>query len=176
MRFGRKRYLGLHQYFMQQIEWKTWLERYDSEAELSAPEQQLVESARKATYQSHAPYSHFHVGAAILLENGQVFTAGNQENAAYPNGSCAETSVIHWVGANFPSVKMLAIAIVARPGEDNIFKAVAPCGICRQAMLEYEVRQHQPIRVLMLGTDEEIIVSASVANLLPIQFDASGLH
>ncbi|MDE6693290.1 MAG: cytidine deaminase, partial [Muribaculaceae bacterium] len=50
----------------------------------------LVEKARQATFRSYAPYSHFSVGAAILLDNGEVVTGCNQENAAYPSGTCAE--------------------------------------------------------------------------------------
>ncbi len=147
------------------------LESYANDAELSVEERDLLASARKATYKSYAPYSKFHVGAAILLEDGTVVTANNQENAAFPSGSCAEQSAIFWVGANYPEHKIKTIAVIARPSGGDNFRGVSPCGACRQAMLEYENRQQKSIRIIMLTSDNQILISESIGNLLPVKFD-----
>ncbi len=147
------------------------LKAFDAASELPPQEQALLQAARKATYQSYAPYSQFHVGAAVLLDDGSIISANNQENAAFPSGSCAEQSAIFWVGANYPDKIIKAIAVIARPGKGDDFRGVPPCGACRQAMLEYEVRQKAPIRLLMLGTDNQIIMTECIGDLLPLKFD-----
>jgi cytidine deaminase len=156
---------------MQKLNLTISLEKYDNEHELTPIEQQLLKEARKATYKSYAPYSKFHVGAAVLLDNDQIITANNQENAAFPSGSCAEQSAIFWIGANHPDRKIKAIAVIARPGSGDDFRGVSPCGACRQAMLEYENRQNEPIRLLMLGSDNQILISDSIGDLLPLKFN-----
>jgi cytidine deaminase len=161
-----------------QIQLNICLTSYNTEAELPETEQKLMAAARQATHKSYAPYSNFHVGAAVLLEDGTVFTAGNQENAAFPSGSCAEQSVIYWVGANYPNQQIKAIAVVARPGEarPDEYKPVSPCGACRQSLLEYEHRQQEPIRLLMMQPNGGVVVSESISNLLPVKFDADDLR
>ena len=156
---------------MQKLNLTISLEKYNSENELTSIEQQLLKEARKATYKSYAPYSKFHVGVAVLLDNGQIITANNQENAAFPSGSCAEQSAIFWIGANYPEHKIKAISVIARPGSGDVFRGVSPCGACRQAMLEYENRQNKPIRLLMLDSDDKIIISDSIGDLLPLKFN-----
>ncbi|SDM99821.1 cytidine deaminase [Siphonobacter aquaeclarae] len=160
---------------MKTLQLRIQVNAYSTETELSAPEQTLLERAREATYQAYAPYSRFHVGAAVLLDDGTIFTANNQENAAFPSGSCAEQSAIFWIGANHPERKILSIAVVARPGDDRIFKPVSPCGACRQALLEYEHRQKQPIRLLMLQPGGGVLAMNAIADLLPVKFDADDL-
>ncbi len=156
---------------MQKLNLTISLEKYDNEHELTPIEQQLLNEARKATYKSYAPYSKFHVGAAVLLDNEQIITANNQENAAFPSGSCAEQSAIFWIGANHPDRKIKAIAVIARPGEGDVFRGVPPCGACRQAMLEYENRQGEPIRLLMLSSENQVLISDSIGDLLPLKFN-----
>ncbi len=158
---------------MKSIRLEIPLELYETEAELPETERDLLAEARQATHTAYAPYSHFHVGAAVRLDDGTVVTASNQENAAFPSGSCAEQSLIFWVGANHPGKRMEALAVVARPGEGETYRAVSPCGACRQALLEYENRQGKPLRLLMLGEKSgEVLVSPSVAGLLPVKFDS----
>lgn len=158
---------------MEKITLEIPLERYKTDAELPDAEQRLLAEARQATHTAYAPYSNFHVGAAVRLDDGTVVTASNQENAAFPSGSCAEQSLIFWVGANHPGKRLEALAVVARPGEGEIYRAVSPCGACRQALLEYENRQGQPIRLLMPGEPGgAVTVSPSVAGLLPVKFDS----
>jgi cytidine deaminase len=161
---------------MNRIQLNISLLDYPNEAELTESEQLLMQAAREATHKSYAPYSRFHVGAAVLLENGTIFSAGNQENAAFPSGSCAEQSVIYWVGANYPGQQIRSIAVLARPGGSEVFRPVSPCGACRQSLLEYEHRQQQPIRLLMMKPDGGVIVSESISNLLPAKFDADDLR
>lgn len=155
---------------MQKLNLTITLETYNNDTELSVLENKLLNEARKATYKSYAPYSNFHVGAAILLDDDTIVMANNQENAAFPSGSCAEQSAIFWVGANYPERKIKSIAVIARPGKGDVFRGVSPCGACRQAMLEYEVRQQEPIRFIMLGANNQILITESIGDLLPIKF------
>ncbi len=155
---------------MQKLNLTITLETYNNDTELSVQENKLLNEARKATYKSYAPYSNFHVGAAILLDDDTIVIANNQENAAFPSGSCAEQSAIFWVGANYPERTIKSIAVIARPGKGDVFRGVSPCGACRQAMLEYEVRQKEPIRFIMLGANNQILVTESIGDLLPIKF------
>lgn len=142
--------------------------------ELSDADCQLVETAKEMTRHSYSPYSHFSVGAALLLEDGRVFRGCNQENAAYPVGLCAERSAFFAAGAQAPGVPPVAIAIAAYTQGAFTDKPVTPCGSCRQALLEAETRFGQPIRVLLYGT-EGVYVIPSVADLLPLNFDGSEL-
>ncbi len=160
---------------MKKLQLQVHLTSYSSENELPEEEQLLVQKAKEATYKSYAPYSNFHVGAALLMEDGSIITANNQENAAFPSGSCAERSAIFWAGANYPDLKIKSIAVLARPGKGSVFQPVSPCGNCRQSMLEYEHRQKEPIRLLMLQPGGGIIATESIADLLPVKFDADDL-
>ena len=135
----------------------------------------LLEKAQQACANAYAPYSHFHVGAAILLDNGNILLGSNQENAAYPSGLCAERTAIFAAGANFPTQTILSIAIAACKQNESCFKTISPCGACRQVMLEYEVKQQKPIRFLMQGENNNIYISPSIKNLLPLQFTVSQL-
>ena len=138
--------------------------------ELSIQEQNLVEIARDATYRSYAPYSHFRVGAAILLENGEIVPGSNQENVAFPSGTCAERTACFFVHSQYPDQAFKAIAIAAR-GVDELPVAspIAPCGACRQSLLEYEMLAGHDVKVLLVGRDE-IFILPSVKSLLPLAF------
>ena len=146
-------------------------EVYDTAQALPVVEQDLLLAAQEATFGSYAPYSNFFVGTAMLLANGQIIKGSNQENAAFPSGSCAEQSAIFWIGSNFPNVPILAIVVIARQGQNNEFKGVSPCGACRQAMLEYEIRQQSSIRFLMLNAQNQVLALQSIGDLLPFKFD-----
>lgn len=138
--------------------------------ELDAQDAQLVKLAREATYRSYSPYSHFRVGAAILLDNGEIVEGSNQENVAYPSGTCAERSACYYAGARYPGVPFKTIAIAAR-GTDGEFTAdaTAPCGACRQALLEYETLAKGPVKVLLAARDK-VYALPSVRSLLPLAF------
>ena len=134
--------------------------------ELSAEDLALTDAALEATRRSYAPYSRFHVGAAALLENGIVVTGTNQENVASPSGLCAERTTLFYANSQYPDVPVVALAI-ASPDTEGI---LSPCGACRQVMLETENRYGKPMRVLLCGA-KEVIVVESARNLLPFAFD-----
>ncbi len=138
--------------------------------ELPEHDRMLVELAREATSRSYAPYSKFHVGAAIELDNGETITGANQENAAFPSGTCAERSACFYAHARFPEAKFKTIAIAAR-GTDGRFtlEPTAPCGSCRQALLEYETLAGHDVRVILAG-ESLVYVIPSVKSLLPLAF------
>lgn len=138
--------------------------------ELTDQQKQLVNLAREATERAYAPYSHFNVGAAIALSNGEIVTGANQENVAYPSGTCAERSACFYAHSRYPEAKFETIAIAAR-GTDGrpVAEPVAPCGACRQALLEYEMLAGKPVGVLLCGADK-VYALASVASLLPLAF------
>lgn len=138
--------------------------------ELDATERRLVDEAREMTYNSYAPYSRFSVGAAILLSNGEIVTGANQENAAYPSGTCAERSAAYYAHARYPDAQFRVIAIAARDTSGAYTAApVSPCGACRQALLEYETLADGDVKVILAGSDN-IYVLPSVKSLLPLAF------
>ena len=138
--------------------------------ELSSDEQYLLQKAIESTNNSYAKYSHFHVGAAILLENGVVLPGCNQENAAFPAGLCAERSAIFAAGAQYPESAVKVLAIAARePGGELTAEPVSPCGTCRQVMIETETRFNQPIRILLYGRNR-IYAMDGIRHLMPLSF------
>jgi cytidine deaminase len=150
------------------------IEEYKSPDELSAEEQQLIERAIQTTRDAYAPYSKFRVGACLLLDNGTFITGNNQENAAYPDGLCAERVAMFAANAMHPgsAVKMMAVAALYQ--DKFIDQPVYPCGSCRQVILESENRFNQPVRILMYGK-AGIHVVKSIKDLLPLSFDSSFL-
>lgn len=138
--------------------------------ELPPAELNLVNLAREATHRSYAPYSHFYVGAAIQLSNGEIVTGANQENAAYPSGTCAERSACYYAGATYPDAKFEAIAIAARNSQGEfVEEPCSPCGACRQALLQYELLAGKGVKVLLVGRDR-IYRMDSIRSLLPFAF------
>ncbi len=139
--------------------------------ELQAGDRALVDAACEATYTSYAPYSNFKVGAAVLLDNGQIVKGSNQENAAFGAGTCAERCALFYAHAQWPESKVKAIAISARGVTDEYLEQpISPCGVCRQALIEAQKRAGAPLRVLLVGRDKVFAVD-SVSDLLPFQFD-----
>ncbi|MDE5659930.1 MAG: cytidine deaminase [Muribaculaceae bacterium] len=138
--------------------------------ELSAPERELVDRASEATFRSYAPYSHFSVGAAIRLSNGSIVCGANQENVAFPSGTCAERSAAFYAHAEHPDADFVAIAIAAR-GTDGepLAEPISPCGACRQSLLQYELLAGREVPVLLVGRDH-ICRLPSVRSLLPLAF------
>ena len=138
--------------------------------ELDPSDRRLVDCAREATERSYAPYSKFHVGAAILLDNGEIVTGSNQENVAYPSGTCAERTACFYAHSRWPEARFSAIAIAAR-GTDGEYVAdpISPCGACRQALLEYETLAGRDVRVMLAGRDR-VYILPSVRSLLPLCF------
>ncbi|HRC32758.1 MAG TPA: cytidine deaminase [Bacteroidia bacterium] len=160
---------------MQKFELKTEIEIYNSVDELNASDALLMQKAIEATRTAYAPYSNFNVGAAVLLENGEIVSGSNQENAAYPSGLCAERVAVFYSGAHYPNVKIKAIAVTAFIGTQPTPTPVSPCGDCRQVMAECEHRYQSEIRFIMVGDGAKIFVFNSVKLLLPFMFNADSM-
>lgn len=144
--------------------------RYAALDELSPADRELCEEAMEATYRAYAPYSHFNVGAAIRLEDGGIVSGSNQENVAFPSGTCAERTACYYAHSAHPDHRFEAIAIAARNPDGCLTDTLtAPCGACRQALLQYEMLAGHPVRVLLVSASEVAIVP-SVASLLPLAF------
>ncbi|HSV75501.1 MAG TPA: cytidine deaminase [Bacteroidales bacterium] len=144
-------------------------------SQLPIHEQHLVELSRNMTAKAYAPYSEFYVGAAVLLENGEVITGSNQENGAYPSGLCAERVAVFAASAMFPGVSMQIIAISAKSNRLILGDPVSPCGACRQVLLEYEILQKKPIKILLSKEDGKILIIEKVHDLLPLSFSGDEL-
>lgn len=140
------------------------------EQELSDEDRALLEAARKATESSYAPYSKFYVGAAVRLANKQIICGSNQENAAYPSGTCAERTAIFYANAQYPDQAVETLAIAAQTQGSFLTKPISPCGACRQVILETEHRYGKPVRILLYGT-EGVYVLEGIRSILPLQFD-----
>lgn len=142
---------------------------YQSIDELTETDKVLLLEARRITALAYAPYSGFHVGAAVLLGNGKIVTGNNQENSAYPSGLCAERVAMFYANANYPESEVKAIAISAAKNGVLVNEPVKPCGACRQALAETEVRFETPIRIILDG-QESILILNGVESLLPLSF------
>ena len=140
--------------------------------ELSDDEKKLIRMAKDASNDAYAPYSKFKVGAAVLLDNGEILTGNNQENAAYPSGLCAERVALFYANAHYPEATVLKLAVAAQNIKGFVPEPVFPCGSCRQNLLEAENRYSKEIRMLFFGTQETAIVN-SAKDLLPLGFGLS---
>ena len=154
---------------MQTKELRIFVEEYGSVKELSEADRELVQAAREASVNAYAPYSHFHVGAALRLVNGDIFKGNNQENSAFTTGLCAERVALFYANAAFPDLSVESIAVTAENAQGLIPEPVKPCGSCRQAMVETETRFQQPMRIILDGKNK-IQVFNGVENLLPFAF------
>ncbi|GLB52844.1 cytidine deaminase [Neptunitalea chrysea] len=124
---------------------------------------------------AYAPYSRFQVGAALLLSNDVIVTGNNQENAAYPSGLCAERVAIYHAGAQYPKEEVSLMAITATSLDNPVTTPVPPCGACRQAIAEYEVKQAKSIEIYFMGEYGVVYKANSISDLLPLMFDGSQL-
>lgn len=143
--------------------------------ELDEHDQELVEQAKKATQRAYAPYSNFHVGAALKLKNGQIITGNNQENAAYTNGICAERNAIFTASNLYPDMPVISLAVAAFCDGEFTISPVSPCGACRQVLIETEARFDQPIRILLYGKSGIYIIPQGINALMPLQFNPNAL-
>ncbi len=145
----------------------------DSWKELPEEDKELVGKAYQASEKAYAPYSNFFVGASVLLEDGTIVLGNNQENAAFPSGTCAERTAVFYAGANFPDKKIKKIAVVAKGDFADPDSLLSPCGGCRQVMLESEQRQDEPIEIILVSGNERTVRLKSVRDLLPFAFVAA---
>lgn len=146
------------------------IEEYNDASLLNESERALLKHAQDAIEGSYAPYSEFHVGAAILLENGEIIKGSNQENAAYPSGLCAERVAIFHAKSKYPELKVKAIAITASSDNFITKSPITPCGACRQVIAETESRQNEKVRIVMKGQEGIVQVVNGIENLLPLMF------
>ncbi len=150
-------------------------ESYKDITELSEADSSLLLQARLATQMAYAPYSDFKVGAVALMSNGLTVSGSNQENASYPAGICAERVLLSAASSIFPgqSIKTIAISYIGKGKKSN--RPVAPCGICRQSLIEIEQRFKQPIKLILAGMEGEIFIFNTIKSLLPMEFSGDDL-
>ncbi|GAB5401303.1 MAG: cytidine deaminase [Aureisphaera sp.] len=160
---------------MKKLKIETELDVFESVSELSEHIQELMNKAHEARKNAYAPYSHFQVGAALLLDSGEIVIGNNQENAAFPSGLCAERVAAFHAGALYPSSKFVAMAVTAGSLKQETTVPIPPCGACRQSLAEYEVKQKLPIPIYFMGVSGKVVRSQSVKDLLPLIFDNSYL-
>ncbi len=160
---------------MKTIELTSKMIVYEDRQEVPVDILQLIAKAEEAANRAYAPYSNFHVGAAILLNNGQIVTGANQENAVFPAGLCAERTAAFSASAHYPEVPFSRIAITAINPVEILREPVSPCGSCRQVLFEYENKFNQPIEVILSGQEGPIYHFSRVADLLPYSFHAGFL-
>jgi cytidine deaminase len=159
---------------MRTKEVRIFVYEYYGVSELPEEDQELVNAAREAAKSAYAPYSGFWVGAALKLNNGTIIKGNNQENAAFPTGLCAERVALFYANATYPDASVKTIAVTAATKEGIVDGPVRPCGSCRQALAEAEVRFNQPIKVILDGK-EKIQVFEGVDSLLPFAFKPESL-
>jgi len=150
-------------------------EVYDSIDELSEQEASLLKKARETTRHAYAPYSHFKVGAVAKMKNGEIVTGSNQENASYPVGLCAERVLLASASSLYPNVPIDIIAISYNCDQVASDHPVAPCGICRQSLQEFEERSKTPIKLVLGGMQGKVIVIEKASQLLPLAFTSDEL-
>ena len=160
---------------MQVKEFSLSYEEYASDAELPAADLALLAAARAATKDAYAPYSHFRVGAAARLQNGEIITGTNQENASFPAGICAERTLLSVAASRFPGMAIDTLAISYTNEHGPSHHPISPCGICRQSLQEFEQRTGRPVRLLLGGQVGKIFVIPGASLLLPLAFTAGEL-
>lgn len=160
---------------MKEKELKFSLRVFENVNELSKEDASLMAAAKNALKDSYSPYSNFKVAATVLLANGETVTGTNQENAAFPVGICAEGTALSAASALYPNVAVKKIVITVKSGTHVINHPVAPCGICRQRILEYETRFNNNIEIILMGEEGEVYSVATVKDILPLNFSKEDL-
>lgn len=155
-----------------QKEFRFTYELQEDIAALEGPDRQLMEMAREHTQNAYAPYSSFRVAAVGLLDNGAIVKSTNQENASYPVGICAERVLLSTIASVHPGVALKKVAISYHNQQGNSDHPIAPCGMCRQALLEQETRFSRPIEILLSGMEGPVILIHDALELLPFNFSA----
>lgn len=150
-------------------------EVYTDSSELTEKDAWLLNEARQITELAYAPYSNFHVGAVAMLANGEVVAGTNQENASYPVGICAERVLLGNAATLYPGIAIETMAISYNSDNVKSDHPISPCGMCRQALLEYETRLKYPIRLILAGMEGEIQIVKTSSLLLPFAFTSSEL-
>jgi cytidine deaminase len=150
-------------------------EVFNSIDDLNKEDAWLLQHAKDVSKTAYAPYSHFQVGAAARLLNGEIVKGTNQENAAYPVGLCAERVLLSAAATLFPQVPIEVMAISYRSDRIKSDHPISPCGICRQTLQEYELRLHTPIRLILGGMSGKVFIIEKASSLLPLSFSGGDL-
>jgi cytidine deaminase len=156
-------------------EYKFNFEVYDGIEDLTEEDQWLLSEAREVTQHAYAPYSNFQVGAIARLDNGEIVAGSNQENASFPVGLCAERVLLASAASLFPKVPIQTIAISYHNNNGESNHPISPCGMCRQALNEYEQRVKHPIRLILGGLEGKVYIIEKADMLLPLSFNAEDL-
>ncbi len=137
--------------------------------------QDAVDNCIEAQSLAYAPYSQFYVGTCILLTNGEMYKGANQENASYPLCLCAERVALSYAAMHAPGSEIQDI--VVSTSANLILEEVPapPCGACRQVILEYQTRQSQPIRIILVGAHKNVWIYEHIEELLPYSFQPNFL-
>jgi cytidine deaminase len=146
-----------------------------SREQVADPNQQLLNAAFAALDHSYAPYSGFRVAAAVRLASGELLTGTNQENASYPIGICAERVALSTANSVVAHAKVQAMAVVYRPAAGPGTVPLAPCGMCRQALVEQHARQGQSFELIMAAEQGDVWHVSDASSLLPLAFTPSDL-
>ena len=134
-------------------------------------QQELIRAALEARKRSYSPYSGFQAGAALLARDGRIFTGCNIENAGYSSTICAERTAI-FKAVSEGVRNFAAIAIAGGPGEGEQLQYCAPCGVCRQVMMEFcDPETFQ----IILGKSQEDYRQYTLKELLPLGFGPENL-
>lgn len=149
---------------------------FDDIDDLDSADADLLQQARELTAVSYAPYSRFHVASTAKLANGTIVKGTNQENASFPVGICAERSLLAAAGTLYPNEVIETMAVTYKPQTGKSDQPISPCGMCRQALLEYETRVKHPIRIILSGMEGPVYLINSAKNLLPFAFDGEDLQ
>lgn len=149
-------------------------EEITDRSSLSFEELELIRKAEEILQKAYSPYSKFKVGTSLILENGLFLVGNNQENASFPCGICAERVVLSYAKANYPDLKIKKIAITTTAEDFEVKSPVAPCGMCRQVILEYELKQNFPIEILLFDA-EKLLKFKQAKDLLPLHFSEDRL-
>lgn len=156
---------------MNKKEFKISYTEYKSVDELQPEDRELAAEAMAAMNNAYAPYSHFHVGAAVRMSNGQIVRGSNQENAAFPSGLCAERTAMFAASARYPDKDMRSIALAGGVHGILTREPATPCGACRQVMAQYQAKAGKPVSVIMIGKDR-IWKFERIDDILPLIFDS----
>ncbi|MBQ9475880.1 MAG: cytidine deaminase [Bacteroidales bacterium] len=146
-------------------------EEYEDISQLSETDRELALAAKEAMNNAYAPYSHFHVGAAVRMSNGEIVKGSNQENAAFPSGLCAERTAMFSASATYPDKDICSLALAGGVHGRLASEPATPCGACRQVMAQYQVKSGKPISIIMIGASR-IWKFKKVDDILPLIFDS----
>ncbi len=149
--------------------------KYNGLSELSEEDRVLVIEAIAQLPKAYAPYSNFHVGAAVRLKDNSIYVGSNQENAAYPLCMCGERVALYSAAAIKPDVAPVTLAITIQNQKVKITTPASPCGACRQVIAEYAQRHQQKIRILLKADSDEIYEIDSIDDILPLGFNGTFL-